>query len=199
MGRGKQSVWRVTLVSLLGGTAFLLVSAWSSRHFRPSDLREPGGYLGRPTCDRDLVISRFSRAPEEETGWFARLTGFVTTPLKRLGVQGWSDTGCNARVLGSAVRDAEGSHDFWTIDLRLESLEVQGSPASAERRFVRVEVADGTRAHDLAEEHPVRAGDRIAAAGPVLVDADGPFLEIHPDREFELAGRASGYPPVEER
>jgi hypothetical protein len=82
------------------------------------------------------------------------------------------------------VRDAQHSTDgFYTIDVALEALTVGGETAPA-GRFLRLEVEPGTRAHEVCVKAPVKEGTLVTFGGALVVDTDGPFLEIHPDGEF---------------
>ncbi|MEO8349724.1 MAG: hypothetical protein ABI610_12490, partial [Acidobacteriota bacterium] len=110
----------------------------------------------------------------------------VTTPFKQAGVSGWKDTGCNAHGVGIAVRDAqESAGNFWTVDVRLTKLDVGGASAPADR-YLRIEIWPKTRASAVAESGRIRKGTQIAFSGPVVIDEDGPFLEVHPDEGLRL-------------
>jgi len=128
-----------------------------------------------------------SREPQESLGWLARAIAFLATPFKFLGISGWTDTGCHAEASGSPVRDAQHSTDgFWTIDVGLDALRIGGASAEP-RRFLRLEIEPGTRAHEICERSQVVAGAALCFGGPIVVDTDGPFLELHPDAEFEIS------------
>jgi hypothetical protein len=137
-------------------------------------------------CDAAKTLSMLSKKPQDKLGWFATHFAFLTTPFKRLGISGWRETGCTAVGLGVPVRDAQHSTDgFWTIDFNLQSFDIGGSVAEA-GRFVRVEVEPKTVAHEVCESTRIIAGMIVRFGGPVVVDADGPFLEVHPDENFKI-------------
>ncbi len=132
--------------------------------------------------------------PQPRVGWFSRSVAFVTTPFKFLGISGWTDTGCLAEATGSPVRDAQHSTDgFWTIDVRLNDFRVGPPPTPhgalfepSSYRFIRLEIEPGTRAHEVCSRTSIAAGAMLSFSGPVVVDTDGPFLEIHPDADFAV-------------
>ena len=115
----------------------------------PSSLREPGAEARRPPCKPAVTLSRLSTKPQDALKDIDRVSGIATTPVKKAGISGWSDTGCTAEAEGVLVREAAHSTEgFWTVDVRLERFEidkVQASPG----RFLRIEVAPGTTAHDV--------------------------------------------------
>jgi len=137
-------------------------------------------------CDPAGTIEQLSHEPQPALGWLSRAVAFLTTPFKRLGISGWKETGCTAAAQGAPVRDAQHSTDgFWTIDLALASFVIGGQTASP-GRFIRIEVEPGTRAHDVCAATRVVKGAAVLLSGPVVIDTDGPFLEIHPDDDFHL-------------
>jgi hypothetical protein len=137
-------------------------------------------------CDANSTLSMLSKSPQTKLGWFATHFAFLTTPFKRIGISGWKETGCNGEGVGVPVRDAQHSTDgFWTIDFSLQSFEIRGM-AGAANRFVRVEVEPNTAAHAFCESAKIVAGMIVSFSGPVVVDEDGPFLEVHPDPDFKI-------------
>ena len=165
------------------------------RHFWYHQVKERRA--GRPSeaavaavCDAAGTIARLSTLAQPALGWFSRWIAILTTPFKFIGISGWEDTGCTARARGRAVRDAQHSTDgFWTIDVALEAFAIGGTAAAA-GRFVRIEVEPGTEAHAVCERTPITEGRELAFGGPIVVDTDGPFLEVHPDSEFSTASVA---------
>jgi hypothetical protein len=142
--------------------------------------------VGPSTCDAGRTLSILSKEPQKRLGWFSRVIGFLTTPFKYLGISGWQETGCFASVVGVPVRDAQHSTDgFWTIDVNLRSFEI-GQEAAPPGRFLRVEVEPGTKAHQVCENTRVTSGIVIRFGGAVVVDTDGPFLEVHPEDDFTV-------------
>ena len=146
--------------------------------------------MAAPSCDPAGTFARLSQAPQPALGWLSRFVAFLTTPFKFLGVSGWKETGCSASAEGSPVRDAQHSTDgFWTIDIALTSFVIAGH-AAPQGGFVRLEVEPGTRAHEVCAATAVTKGTALAVGGPVVIDTDGPFLEIHPDEDFRIAAAA---------
>jgi len=135
-------------------------------------------------CDAAGTVALLSKEPQESLGWFSRFIAFLTTPFKRIGISGWKETGCGGEGSGRPVRDAQHSTDgFYTIDVALEALTVGGQAAPA-GRTLRLEVEPGTRAHEVCAKAPVKQGTLVTFGGALVIDTDGPFLEIHPDGEF---------------
>jgi hypothetical protein len=141
-------------------------------------------------CDALKTIGLLSAAPQKPLSWFDRAIAFLTTPFKFLGISGWKETGCEAEATGRPVKDAQHSTDgFWTIDVALESFSIRGTAADpSPSKFVRVEVEPKTTAHEVCASHRIAAGTDLAFGGPVVIDSDGPFLEVHPDRDFRILG-----------
>jgi hypothetical protein len=120
--------------------------------------------IAAPACDARGTIAMLSAAPQKALGWFSRFLAFLTTPFKFLGISGWKETGCGSEGRGRPVRDAQHSTDgFWTIDVRLEELAIGGAP--------------GNR---------IATTTDLAFGGAVVIDTDGPFLEVHPEEDFRL-------------
>jgi hypothetical protein len=144
--------------------------------------------LAAAACDAAGTIARLSTEPQPGLSWLERFLAFFTTPFKFRGISGWEETGCEAQAAGRPVRDAQHSTDgFWTIDVRLEAFAIGTSSAdSGTDRFIRVEVEPETKAHDVCAGTRVGARMRIAFGGAVVVDTDGPFLEVHPEEEFRI-------------
>ena len=87
---------------------------------------------------------------------------------------------------GAPVRTAQHSTDgFWTIDLELTSFAIGGTPGPPDR-FLRLEVEPGTAAHARCEQSIPTPAIRVRFGGAVVIDTDGPFLEIHPEEDFEI-------------
>jgi hypothetical protein len=145
-------------------------------------------FLRSRPCDPAGTVGRLSVAPQPALGWFSRWIAILTTPFKFLGISGWTDTGCFGKGIGRLVRDAQHSTDgFWTLDVRLETFSIAGRPG-VPGCFLRIEVEPGTHAHAACSEGAIPRRCHVWFAGPVLVDDDGPFLEVHPDADFEVIG-----------
>jgi hypothetical protein len=158
---------------------------------RQARQRRPERFAG-VVCDPDGTIAKLSAAPQAALSGFDRLIAFVTTAFKFLGIEGWEETGCRAEGQGRPVRDAQHSTDgFWTIDLRLEAFAIGATAAElAAPRYIRLEVEPGTKAHEICASHRVLEGAGLAFGGAVVVDSDGPFLEVHPEDEFQIVPSA---------
>jgi hypothetical protein len=86
------------------------------------------------------------------------------------------------------VRDAQHSTDgFWTLDVALDRLGI-GEMEAGTGRFLRIEVEPGTAAHAVCSARLIEARSAVRFEGPLLVDTDGPFLEVHPAEDFGVIG-----------
>ena len=148
-------------------------------------------------CDAEGTIGQLSTEPQPALSWFDRVIAFLTTPFKFLGISGWKETGCDADAVGRPVRDAQHSTDgFWTIDVRLEALRVATTPADLKpESFIRIEVEPGTKAHEVCAARSVIKDMELAFGGAVVVDTDGPFLEVHPEDDFRVLMTRGGAAP----
>lgn len=162
------------------------------RHYWRKRVREalPEMDAAAPPCDAAGTLGMLSASPQPGLSWFDRAIAFLTTPFKRLGLSGWKETGCEGRGGGAPVRDAQHSTDgFWTIDVALDRFSIGPLPGDLSRpRYLRLEIEPGTAAHEVCAASPPRSGTGISFGGAIVIDTDGPFLEIHPDRDFQ-AGR----------
>jgi hypothetical protein len=144
-------------------------------------------------CNGAWVVSHLGTHAEGALNVIDEGVGFGSTPLKRLGISGWVDTGCVATAVGTPVRDAQHSTDgFWTIDLALASFVAGGaSLAPGDRRFVRIEVEPETPAHDHAR---AAGGVPIRVTGRVFIDTHHgeQLIEIHPYNPIVLAPKPFG-------
>ncbi len=142
-----------------------------------------------PACDATGTLAVLSRQAQPALCLFARALAFLTTPFKRLGISGWKETGCGSEGQGTPVRAAQHSTDgFWTIDVRLSVLVVGGDPADLSTpAFLRLEIEPGTAAHEVCAGRAIGPDTDVEFGGAVVIDEDGPFLEVHPDRDFRIA------------
>jgi hypothetical protein len=132
-------------------------------------------------CSPASIQEQLSLHPQGALSWPSRFIGILTTPFKRMGISGWTKTHCHANATGTLVRNAQHSTDgFWTIDVKLEQLVVQGESLVVTERYIRLEVERGTSAHKFCAHNKLLKGQQIQAEGPIMIDRDGPFLEIHP-------------------
>ncbi len=165
----KVTIWAVTLVPSL----FFLFQ------------RAP---VNLTPCDPNRIVTMLDVKPQPALTWVARFLAFLTTPFKRLGMKGWTETGCRGEGTGRPVRDAQHSSDgFFTIDVFLTDLQIDQFRSIPTGRYIRLEVEPGTDAHMTCTNRIVGVGERIHFEGPILVDRDGPFLEIHP-KTIEIEG-----------
>ena len=160
-----------------------------SRHYWRRRVREsrPERFAAA-ACDARATIGRLSRQPQPALSLFDRLIAFLTTPFKFLGISGWQETGCEAKASGRPVRDAQHSTDgFWTIDVALDAFAIGEAPADLSTPwYVRLEVEPDTKAHAVCAASPITEGMELAFGGAVVVDTDGPFLEVHPEEDFRI-------------
>jgi len=150
--------------------------------------RASPGRFAAAVCDAARTIAMLSLAPQKALSLFDRVIAFLTTPFKFLGISGWKETGCEAEAAGRPVRGAQHSTDgFWTIDVALAALAIGPTPADLTRpRYVRIEVEPETAAHAVCASNAITPSTDLAFGGPVVIDTDGPFLEVHPDANFQL-------------
>jgi hypothetical protein len=138
--------------------------------------------------DQNYVIQHLSTQPQGPLNWFDEDIAFFTTPVKRLGVFGWTRTGCSAGGKGQPVRPAQHSTDgFWTIDVKIITLAVACSCGTVEMirptsAYLRLEVEPGNSAHEVCAHRPPQPTDIVCFQGEVLIDRDGPFYEVHPTK-----------------
>jgi hypothetical protein len=172
------------------GALLTMLLGCAANQVVPTDLHEKGAAAKRPRCRATRVVRALSRQPEEKLDGVDKVSAGVTTPVKKAGVSGWKDTGCNAEGVGVAVRDAqESSGDFWTLDVQLAKLDIGGVAGPADR-YLRIEIWPKTRANAVAKSGRLVKGARIAFSGPVVIDEDGPFLEVHPDEGLRVVSGA---------
>lgn len=141
-----------------------------------------------PVCDPSGTITTLSRAPQKALSWFSRFLAFLTTPFKFLGISGWKETGCESEGKGRPVRDAQHSTDgFWTIDLALGEIAIGTTAVDLHSpRYLRLEVEPKAAAHEVCTKNPIGPATDLAFGGAVVIDTDGPFLEVHPEEDFRI-------------
>lgn len=160
----------------------------AKHYWRREALRKRPEHFAAVACDAQGTIAKLSLQPQPALSWFDRIIAFLTTPFKFHGISGWQETGCEAKASGRPVRNAQHSTDgFWTIDVRLETFRIGADSADpAPPRFVRLEVEPDTRAHQVCAATLVREGTQLTFGGAVVVDTDGPYLEVHPEDDFRI-------------
>ena len=122
--------------------------------------------------------------PYGKVSCLARLVGFATTPLKRLGILGWRDMGMDVIAVGDVQQAVFSTDHFLTVDLRLLDLIAGGqvidlSPA----RYLRAEIC--VRQLELPQARWPSEGGKARISGRLMWDGDG-FLEVHPLRASDV-------------
>jgi len=148
--------------------------------------------VGR-SCDTPATIAALSTSAHSAVTDFDKRSALLTTPLKQLGVSGWTPTGCAGRGEGVLTQDASRSTDgFWTVDVSLLQFTIDQLQTPA-GRFIRIELDPKYPANGYAGKNLLRKGDRVLFGGPVVFDNDPPrFLEVHP---IDVFVRTSEVPP----
>jgi len=128
--------------------------------------------------DIPAIQKNLSVTPVPKVSLVTMLTDFSTIPLKCMGVQGWKDFHLRARACGTVVQHQLSSDRILTVDLRLNSLEIDGTSIPLpEARFIRVEIYIGKVPVDrsmFAQKDAV-----MVVKGKLVWDTDG-WFEIHP-------------------
>lgn len=110
--------------------------------------------------------------------WYAGLFGALTTPFKRLGVYGWSDTNFVAVATGEVEHASESTDRFLTVDMQLHSLIVNSTLLPLRKpKFIRAEICLADVKLD--EDRKPKPKQEVKIAGRLMWDGDG-FLEVHP-------------------
>jgi len=156
-------------------------------------------------CNPYWVKHELSMQNQDALNAFDKAVGLISTEVgKESGISSWENTGCYDRAGAEPVRDAQHSTDgVYTVDGEIKGITVGdnwattpnawlpltfGDPGIPDSiRFVRVEIEQGTAAHDYAEQHPINYRALLSVSGPMYVDTDGPFMEIHPN-DASVAG-----------
>jgi hypothetical protein len=86
--------------------------------------------ITRHPNDANYIVRHLSTKPNDALTDFDEQIAFLSTPFKRLGIQGWTQTGCSASGYGKPVREAQWSTDQFNCYIRLHPLrEAKGDPA----------------------------------------------------------------------
>jgi hypothetical protein len=89
----------------------------------------------------------------------------------------------DARVSGSVTHASSSDDGFYTIDIEIDTLSVNGASApNAKGRFIRVETLPWVRS---GAPLPVTSQEPVCILGGLWWDADG-FPEIHPRRSADV-------------
>jgi len=113
--------------------------------------------------------------------------GFFTTPFKRIGIFGWSDLGHDGAVVGLVKQTALSTDKFYTVDLQVKQLQVDGKEMSLDGdRYLRAEIC--TCQVSLTGTNRPEIGDTVWVHGRMVWDGDG-FIEIHPRETDDVKKR----------
>jgi hypothetical protein len=145
---------------------------------------------GPESCNVPWLVSWFSTSKQGQLTWFDELTGFISTPFKKMDISGWTETGCKAVAQGYPVNRIGHSTDgLYTLDLKITSVSIEGTnEPSLPGHFIRVEFEPHNRAHEnvatAAQCLNPSTDVLVQVGGVVKIDEDGPFLEIHPNDSY---------------
>ncbi|HEV2711395.1 MAG TPA: hypothetical protein VGU67_14355 [Edaphobacter sp.] len=102
---------------------------------------------------------------------------------KMLGIQGWHYYQMDAKVSGRVTHAAGSDDGFYTIDIEIDELRVDGKYANnTTGKFIRVETLPWVR---RGAPFPLKSQDSVCIFGGLWWDADG-FLEIHPKNSRDI-------------
>jgi len=129
----------------------------------------------------EQIADQLRKEVNPPLNWLDRTSGGLTTPLgKNMGLRGWVDLGRAVGVSGEVLHAAYSTDKFYTVDLRIRSISLDGIPLEiAGERFIRAEIC--MACIRLPEASWPQAGNRVHLAGKLKWDADG-FLAVHPQR-----------------
>ena len=149
--------------------------------------RECVGHPPPPISSPEDIAAWLKSAPEPPLGCIDRATGLITTPFKRLGVLGWRDLGYDGEAAGVVVRAAKSTDQFYTVDMKLESLRIGGNQIALQgERYLRAEIC--LCEVDLPKAKRPVAGSRVRIGGRMMWDPDRHgFAEIHPRSAVEVS------------
>ncbi len=138
-------------------------------------------WLGVPAPDLRTpqdVVNKLRRKSNFRLLWLHRkVSSYFSTPLKRLGIFGWTDYCTEACADGAVVHADRSGHGFYTVDLLLSDFVVAGErPEWQGPRFLRVEIHGQAKKN---AEGPPKKGEIARLCGKLMGDGDG-FVEIHP-------------------
>jgi hypothetical protein len=177
----KQTRIRVLFLSLL---ALLLADAawaggipcWLLCHHPPR------------TATPTTIASAMRAQPNPPLNVLARTTGLLTTYFgKMLGIQGWRNYHVHIVAGGAVVQAASSTDGFYTIDIAVKHLAVDGETIKFEHMsYIRAEVKPWVR---RGAPLPVAKGDNVCVSGSLMWDGDG-FLEVHPGRGSDILRQA---------
>ena len=132
--------------------------------------------------DAFWIMDHLDTKPQPPLSGADEFWAFFATPVGKqfLGIEGWDETGYAADGRGNLVRDAQHSTDgFWTADIEIIFFRIEKLVRWGPGLFIRLEIRPGRPAHLVANKG-IKARQKIAFKGPVLLDHDASFLEVHP-------------------
>ena len=154
------------------------------------------GLDGPFSCSAGEVLSQLRTTRQEGLTDFAELSGYVTTPPKKLSGQlSWRETACHASGTGIPYRNSRRSTDeFCTVDVKLSSFTIEGQNMPSGDRFIRLEMLPGGRGSAICANRTISTLDTIKFGGPVKFDKHPGerWLEVHVTDEFDFAQPTSG-------
>jgi phage tail protein X len=159
------------------------------------------GLDGPFSCSAGDVLSQLRTAHQDGLTDFAELSGYVTTPFKKLGGQlSWRETACHGSGVGIPYRNSQRSTDgYCTVDVKLISFVVDGQNKPPGDRFIRLEMPPGGRGSAICANRTISTLDTISFGGPVKIDKHFPgerWLEVHVTDEFDFVQPNAGPKPA---
>jgi len=134
--------------------------------------------------DAFWIMDHLDTRPQPPLGGFDEAVAWFATPIGKelLEIEGWDETGYDADGRGTLVRDAQHSTDgFWTADVEIIFFRIQNLVRYGPGLYIRLEIRPGRPAHTVVGHHKgINKGQKVAFLGPVLLDHDASFLEVHP-------------------
>lgn len=159
------------------------------------------GLDGPFSCSASEVLSQLRTAHQDGLTDFAELSGYVTTPFKKLSGQlSWRETACHGSGIGIPYRNSQRSTDeFCTVDIKLSSFTIDGQNMPFGERFIRLEMLPGGRASAICAKRTISTLDTIKFGGPVKFDKHPGerWLEVHVTNEFDFVQPTPGPTPSE--
>jgi hypothetical protein len=134
------------------------------------------------------IAKHLRQSVNGKVGGFARTTGFLFAPFKRMGIVGWSDLGYDGEITGVVIQAAKSTDHFYTVDIKLETLQIDGKNIPlTDERYLRAEIC--LRQVKLTEKDRPKEGEIVWMRGRMVWDGDG-FVEIHPRNAAEVRKRS---------
>lgn len=186
-----RALWRASL--LLAVLLFATAMSPAEEEKRASLPKCKRSWLGVPApklASPQDVAAHLRRRVNFRLFWHHRMiTSYFSTPVKNLGVFGWTDYCTEACGEGKVLQVANSRHGFYTVDMELSEFTVRGEPTRLDgRRFVRVEIHGKAKKELL---RPPLEGDAASICGKLMWDGDG-FLEIHPRSATDIQPLPAG-------